>query len=117
MNEPVPAPLFVTLFAMVGLGFVLQQTPLCVTVEPPSYLTSQSILLAVFEIFLELSVFTVASLFTFLRSQTNSSLIHPKKVTIIKIMIPLYFFNPMLFFDFELLKDLQTTVVLMVCLF
>ena len=112
-----PVPLFVTLFAMVGLGFVLQQTPLCVTFEPPSYSTSESIVLPVFEMFLALSVITVASLFTFLRSQTNSSLIHPQKIAIKKNIMYLFFFIPMIFFDFELLQELQTTVVLMLCLF
>ena len=32
---PVPLPLLVELFAIVGLGLVLQQTPRCVTDAPP----------------------------------------------------------------------------------
>jgi len=35
-NTPVPLPSVVLLSAIVGLGVVLQQTPLAVTVAPPS---------------------------------------------------------------------------------
>lgn len=36
VKEPVPLPSVVLLFAVVGLELVLQQTPLAVTVPPPS---------------------------------------------------------------------------------
>ena len=36
---PVPVPLMVLLFAVVGVGVVFQQTPLALTVAPPSAVT------------------------------------------------------------------------------
>jgi len=39
VNVPVPVPLLVVSFAMVGLADVLQQTPRVVTVVPPSEVT------------------------------------------------------------------------------
>ena len=39
LNEPVPEPLVVKLFAVVGDELVLQQTPRAVTLAPPSLLT------------------------------------------------------------------------------
>jgi hypothetical protein len=39
VNEPVPLPSVVLLSAVVGLAEVLQQTPLTVTVAPPSEVT------------------------------------------------------------------------------
>jgi hypothetical protein len=38
VKDPVPAPLLVVLFAVVGLGLVLQHTPRAVMAEPPSLL-------------------------------------------------------------------------------
>jgi hypothetical protein len=39
VNDPIPAPSDVLLSLMVGLADVLQQTPLAVTVSPPSEVT------------------------------------------------------------------------------
>lgn len=36
VKAPFPVPLIVLLFRMVGLGFVLQHTPLANTADPPS---------------------------------------------------------------------------------
>ena len=54
-NTPVPVPSEVIAFAVVGLGDVLQQTPLAVTFVPPSEETFPP-LMAVFRRMFEASV-------------------------------------------------------------
>jgi len=64
VKEPVPEPFSSFVLATVGLGEVLQQTPLAVTAEPPSELTAPPLVAAVWVMFVTAAVATVAGIAT-----------------------------------------------------